>query len=103
VHWGGTNKRAKPLDSIAGRAWGFSWPLDQNDLRELAFGCQSVVGASERALESIPKTHDICVEYLKQHDEKCAKFLQEIGSHLPMTIGTREYEQVTQKRRDLVR
>ena len=90
VHWGGSEKKHQ-LDSQAGRRWGFSWPGDATDLRNLAFGSQSVIGAQDRGLQPIPATHEVCMKYLKQYDDKCVDLFRGIASHLPITLGTRQY------------
>ncbi len=96
VHWGGPAKKNE-LDSRAGRFWGFSWPGGSSDLTDLAFGNESLQGANDRVLHPIPKTHSICVEYLKQYDEKCADLLGRIVTRLPITLGTRQYEHVRRR------
>ncbi len=97
VHWGGPHNKNE-LDSCAGRYWGFSWPGKAKNMTDLTFGSASLVGASDRVLQPIPDTHQLCMAYLKQYDEQCADLLTRIVAHLPKTIGTRKYEIVARKK-----
>ncbi len=90
VHWGGPDKK-QSLDSQAGRKWGFSLDATADTFIDLCFGSISLAGANDRQLLSLPETHRICVDYLKQFDMRCAEIMERIVSHLPRTRGSREY------------
>jgi hypothetical protein len=90
VHWGGPDKK-NAINSRAGRYWGFSLDGASDNLINLRFGSTSLVGADDRHLESIPETHRICTEYLTWYDALCAELFERIASHLPITVGDKEY------------
>jgi hypothetical protein len=92
VHMGEPRPRDPDvLDTAAGKMWGGSWDSNADTLLDINFGNSTVVGASERTLDSIPETHRICIAYLVEYDRVCAEALKEIVKHLPLTIGGKEY------------
>jgi hypothetical protein len=90
VHWGGPEKK-HDINSRAGRYWGFSFDGASDNLADLRFGSTSLVGADDRQLESIPETHRICTDHLKQYDALCAELFERVVSRLPITVGGKEY------------
>lgn len=90
VHWGGPDKK-HDIDSRAGRYWGFSFSTNADSLVDLEFGSLTLVGAKDRVLKSLPETHKICTDHLKQYDLISANLLSEIVKHLPIKTGDLEY------------
>jgi hypothetical protein len=93
VHWGGPAQK-HDLDSRAGRMWGVALPSAATDLVGLEFGYLGVVGAQDRVLKSLGETHLCCVAYLQQFDAASADLLSRIVAHMPIEVGTRQYQAV---------
>jgi hypothetical protein len=92
AHFAST-ERPSP-DSSAGTMLGVFTGTKEGrpDLDGICFGCMSVVGARPRETVSLPDSHVLCVEYLKQMDIVCDDYFGAVLTCLPKTVSGKDYQ-----------
>jgi hypothetical protein len=91
AHFAST-ERPSP-DSSAGTMLGVFTGTKEGrlDLEGICFGGMSVVGARPRETLSLPDSHVLCVEYLKQMDSVCDEYFGAVLTYLPKTVSGKDY------------
>ncbi len=90
AHWAGAEKK-NISDSAAGRQWGYAFGYKKHidewygDMEHIIPGFPGV------AIASIPETHNICSQFLKEFDQVCADYLKAVIAQMPKTLNGVEY------------
>ena len=81
-------------DSSAGTMLGVFAGTKQGrpDLDGICFGGMSVAGARPRETVSLPDSHVLCLEYLKQMDLVCDEYFGAVLANLPKTVSGKDYQ-----------